>query len=333
MNFQRAATVVGLSEDRAWNGIASIELTPGGRLYCVSYTGGPKEPHPDNRVILCWSDDGGDSWTVPMTLGERSGTEACLDPCIWQDPLGRLWVQYTVCDHDMTRPLSVRFSARCDLPDAAEPVFEDLGVFCPECGYVFLLNRPTLLADGRIVLPLVFLQDPSEPGQWYFRRPQTLGCAFSDDGGESWAISARTEPPSSWGNENMIVQLGDGRLWMLARSREGRLWQCFSEDRGETWGEVTLSEIANPSSRFFIGRLQSGRLLLLNNPETGRETMTASLSDDDGRTWSEGVELMAGRAIAYPDAVQDGSGLIHCVVDVDRRRVEYRAFTEGAAGL
>ncbi len=90
MNFQRAATVVGLSEDRAWNGIASIELTPGGRLYCVSYTGGPKEPHPDNRVILCWSDDGGDSWTVPMTLGERSRTEACLDPCIWQDPLGRL---------------------------------------------------------------------------------------------------------------------------------------------------------------------------------------------------------------------------------------------------
>ncbi len=329
MEFEQATTVVGLSDDRHWNGIASIERTPGGRLYVVSYTGGPKEPHPDNRVILSWSDDGGEHWSEPVTLGERLDSRACLDPCIWLDPRGRLWVQYTVCDHDMSRPLSVRFSARCDAPDAPEPTFEDLGGCCPEAGYVFPLNRPAVLGDGRIVLPLVFLQDPGEAGQWYFRRPQTLGCAISDDRGDSWRISERTEPPSSWGNENMIVELRDGRLWMLARSRQGRLWQCFSSDRGETWGEVTLSDIPNPSSRFFIGRLQSGRLMLINNPGEGRDPMDVWLSEDDGASWPHRAALMEGATIAYPDAVQDETGLIHCVVDVDRERVEYRAWNLG----
>ncbi len=332
MRLAKSSTVVGLSADREWNGIASIERTPAGRLYVVSYTGGPREPHPDNRVILCWSDDGGDHWTEPIVLGERAGSRACIDPCIWLDPRGRLWVQYTVCEHDMTRPLSVRFSARCDVPDAPEPRFQDLGVFCPEAGYMFPLNRPTLLSEGRMVLPVVFLQDPTEPGQWYFRRPQTLGCAISDDDGESWRPSGRAEPPDSWGNENMIVELRDGRLWMLARSRTGHLWQCFSDDEGESWSEVMPSAIPNCSARFFVGRLASGRLLLINNPEPGRDPMVASLSDDEGATWAPFAEMMSGATIAYPDAVQDAGGLIHCVVDVDRRRVEYRCFAEDAIG-
>ena len=330
MKLQRATRVATVSEDRPWNGIASIERTAGGRLWCVFYTGGPREPDPANRIVLCWSDDGGTSWTEPETVADRPGPLACLDPCIWTDPRGRLVVQYTVCSHDFSEPLSVRETLRCDDPDAAEPSFEHLGVCCPELGMVFPLNRPTLLSDGRLLLGMPTLQDPAEPGQWYFRRPQKLGCAISDDGGESWRPSARVAAPDNWSNESMIVELKDGRLWMLARSRTGRLWQTFSEDRGESWGEVTASEIANPSARFFISRLASGRLILINNPGPGRDPMTVSLSEDDGGTWPCGAELMSGHTIAYPDAVQDPDGLIHCVVDVDRRHIEYRAFTEDA---
>lgn len=332
MQFERATTVVGLSDDRRWNGIASIERTPGGRLYVVSYTGGPKEPHPDNRVILCWSDDGGQTWTQPVTVADRDGPLACIDPCLWFDQRGRLWLQYILVSHDLSAPLSLQVSLRCDEPDAPTPQFGDLGVFCPEAGYVYPLNRATLLDDGRIVAPLVHLQDPEEPGQWYFARPQTLGCAISDDEGETWHLSERAEAPDAWSNENMIVELRDGRLLMLARSRAGALWRCFSEDRGETWGEVSASEIPNHSSRFFIGRLQSGRLLLINNPRPGRDPMVAYLSDDEGRSWPRESTLMEGSVIAYPDAVQGPDGVIHCVIDVDRERVEYRAFTEDAIG-
>ncbi len=332
MRLAPSSTVVGLSADREWNGIASIERTLAGRFYVVSYTGGPKDPAPENRVMLCRSDDGGETWAEPVTIAERPGPLACLDPCVWFDPRGRLWVQYTLNSHDMSAPLSLRLSLRCDEPEADELHFTDLGAFCPEAGYVFSLNRPTLLASGRLLVPLVHLQDPEEPGQWYFGCPQTLGCAISDDGGDTWRLSARAEAPDSWSNENMIVELRDGRLWMPARSRTGHLWQCFSDDAGEGWSEVTPSAIPNCSARFFIGRLRSGRLLLINNPKPGRDPMVVSLSEDDGATWPISAELMSGAVIAYPDAVQDDDGLIHCVVDVDRRRVEYRAFTEDAIG-
>jgi predicted neuraminidase len=333
MDFVQATTVVGQSDERKWNGIASIEVTPGGRLYCTSYTGDEREPRPGNRVILCRSDDEGETWTEPITVGERPGTVSCVDSCIWEDPQGRMWLQYTVDDVGFKRPLSVRASLRCDEPDADEPNWQDLGVFCPEAGTIFTLNRATILDGGRTVVPLVYCQDPTEPEQHYFSRPQLLGCAISDDGCETWRLGERVEAPDSWSNENMIVELQDGRLWMLARSRQGKLWQCFSEDRGETWGEVTLSDIPNPSARFYIGRLQSGRLLLINNPtESGRDPMDAWLSEDDGATWPLRATLMEGATIAYPDAVQDADGLIHCVVDVDRERVEYRAFREDAIG-
>ncbi|MCD6361799.1 MAG: exo-alpha-sialidase [Armatimonadetes bacterium] len=330
MQFEQATRIATVSGDRTWNGIAGIERTGAGRLWCVFYTGGPKEPDPSNRVVVCRSDDGGTTWTEPRTVAERPGSLACIDPCVWLDPRGRLVVHYTLCSHDFTEPLCLRGALRCNDPDADEPHFEDLGVLCPELGFVFSLNRPALLSDGRLLLPIPTLQDPAEPGQWYFGRPQKLACAISDDGGESWRPSAQVAAPDNWSNENMIVELTDGRLWMLARSRTGFLWQTFSDDRGESWGEVTASDIPNPSARFFIGRLASGRLLLINNPGPGRDPMTVSLSEDDGATWPVSAELMSGATIAYPDVVQDPEGLIHCVMDVDRRHIEYRAFTEDA---
>lgn len=328
MDFIRSARIATVSDDQAWAGIASVERTPIGRLFCVFYTGGPKEPAPENRVALSCSDDSGETWTEPLTIAEKPGALACIDPCIWMDPRERLVVQYTVYSHDFSEPLSVRETLRCDEPDADEPRFERLGVCCPELGLVFPLNRPTLLADGRLVLPMVTLQDPLEPGQGYFSRPHKLACAISDDGGESWRPSTRVAAPDNSSSENMIVELRDGRLWMLARSVTGRLWQTFSEDRGETWGPVTASEIADASSRFYIGRLASGRLMLINNPGPGRDPMMVSLSDDDGATWPQSTVLMSGATIAYPDAVQDPEGIVHCVVDVDRKHIEYRAFRE-----
>ncbi len=330
MEFAQATRVATVSDDRPWCGIASIERTAAGRLFCVFYTGGPKEPAPDNRIVLCWSDDAGDTWTEPLTIAEKPGPLACIDPCVWFDSAGRLVVQYTVCSHDLTEPMSMRETLRCTDPDAAEPRFDHLGVCCPELGLVFPLNRPTVLSDGRLVLPMTALQDPTEPGQWYFGRPQKLACAISDDGGETWRPSARVAAPDNWSNESMVVELRDGRLWMLARSRIGHLWQTFSDDRGKTWSEVTESAIANSSARFFIGRMASGRLMLINNPGPGRDPMTVSLSEDDGATWPYTTELMSGATIAYPDAVQDPGGLIHCVVDVDRRHIEYRAYSEDA---
>ena len=77
---------------RTWQGIPGLERTAKGRVFASWFTGGPKEPSPDNTVVLSRSDDGGKTFTAPeaMALPMSDGTR-CFDPTLWIDPKGRLW--------------------------------------------------------------------------------------------------------------------------------------------------------------------------------------------------------------------------------------------------
>jgi predicted neuraminidase len=120
----------------------------------------------------------------------------------------------------------------------------------------------------------------------------------------------------------MIVELRDRRLWMLARTRYG-IGESFSSDKGRTWSEPRPSALQNPSARFFIRRLSSGRLLLVKNGPTDRRVnkrshMTAFLSDDDGKTWRGGLLLDERASVSYPDGFQAPNGVIHILYDWNR---------------
>jgi hypothetical protein len=116
----------------------------------------------------------------------------------------------------------------------------------------------------------------------------------------------------------MIVELKDGRLWMLIRT-EKVLWESHSSDKGRTWTEGKPSTIATPHSRFFIRRLSSGNLLLVNHYKFyGRSHLTAQLSTDEGTTWNDGLLLDERLVVSYPDADQGTDGMIYLVYDHDR---------------
>jgi hypothetical protein len=117
----------------------------------------------------------------------------------------------------------------------------------------------------------------------------------------------------------MIVELKNGQLWMLMRSGVNYLWESFSSDKGKTWSEGKAGSISSPASRFFIRRLQSGNLLLVNHYKfTGRSHLTAMISTDDGISWNEGLLLDERESVSYPDGVQDKDGTIWIVYDRDR---------------
>ena len=61
----------------------------------------------------------------------------------------------------------------------------------------------------------------------------------------------------------MFVELKDGRVWMLARTRDGAM-QSISSDGGKTWTDPTFPTFKHPAARFHIRRLASGHLLLVN---------------------------------------------------------------------
>ncbi len=75
---------------RIWQGIPSIERSRGGRLFAAFYSGGIKEQL-GNFVVLLKSDDDGRTWSEPIAAAYLSERDRCYDPCLWMDPLGRLW--------------------------------------------------------------------------------------------------------------------------------------------------------------------------------------------------------------------------------------------------
>ena len=311
----------------SWQGCPGVERTPNGRLFFTWFTGGAYEPDPANMVVLCYSDDDGKTHSPLQVLAApKEEEERYYNPAPWIDPRGRLW--YIYCHSNIKTGLHGVYARVCKNPDAPEPVFGpafrlDFGV-----PYSFRINKPALLSSGEWVLPVTFTNEPvhlwslyATPSAQYLQ-----GAAISRDEGKTWRLHGSVAAPHP-AQEGMITELKDGRLWMLLRTSAGFLWESFSTDKGATWSEGASSKIASPGSRFFIRRLSSGNLLLVNHYHFDRDDkgaglrshLTAKISTDDGKTWGEGLLLDARAGISYPDGVESGDGFIRIVYDYDRR--------------
>src|SRR3546814_17063288 len=86
---------------------------------------------------------------------------------------------------------------------------------------------------------------------------------------------------------------------------------------------MTESNIQHPSSRLFIRRLKSGRILLIKNgkelhKQEGRNYFSAWLSDDDGKTWKGGLVIDDREKVTYPDGFKAPDGTIYVTYDPNR---------------
>ena len=142
-----------------------------------------------------------------------------------------------------------------------------------------------------------------------------------------------------------MVELRDGRLWMLIRTFYG-IAESYSSDHGRTWSEPVPSRFKHVErgARVFFRRLASGRLLLVKHGAIDQQTPTRSLlaaflSEDDGATWSGGLLLVDRTGVSYPDGFQAPDGRIHIIYDRNRaadREILLARFTEAdilAGGL
>jgi predicted neuraminidase len=156
----------------------------------------------------------------------------------------------------------------------------------------------------------------------------------SSDEGKTWQVRGGCQIPPDMRafDEHMFVERKDGAIWMLARSNTGFLLESLSRDKGKTWPAAEPSAIKHPSARFFIRRLNSGKLLMVKHHETtGRNRLTALLSEDEGQTWTDGLLLDERSTVSYPDGVQDGDGKIYIIYDRNRtkdRQILMAVFTE-----
>lgn len=308
--------------NRLWQGCPTILCTPKGRLFAGWYSGGSGEPSLSNYNLLIRSDDHGLTWSEPLLVIESLKQERviAIDIQLWLDPMNRMHLFWTQRDANVPiqSPDHLRlWSIICDDPDADELKWSEPQMIAPG----FLRCQPTVLSDGRWVLCAY---------DWFGTR---YHYSESADQGKTWIRregSGKTNPTNF--DESMILERKDGSLLMFARNTSaGFISQSISPDMGKTWEETSLSSVPNPSTRFYLRRLKSGRVLLINNNDSKRRiNMTAMLSEDDGKTWKYSL-LVDPRETSYPDAVEGSDGYIYTVHDRGRgsfREIIISRFTE-----
>ncbi|MBQ9784364.1 MAG: helix-turn-helix domain-containing protein [Clostridia bacterium] len=296
------------TDRRLWQGIPSIEVTARGRIFLTFYSGGTAEAR-GNFCVLVKSDDGV-RFTEPIAAAFVEGDARCYDPCLWIDPLGRLWFWWAQAPNNAVRAVI------CDDPDAETLVWgEEFTI-----GHDVMMNKPTVLSTGEWLFPVAVWHRDLKAGLWEHTTESGERLAFvylSTDHGKSFVRLGGADVSNRAFDEHMVVELRDGTLEMLVRCKDG-IGVARSWDGGLHWVEEKGRRIPNPSSRFHIRRLPSGRLLLINHVDfTGRNNLYALLSDDDGKTWSSKMLLDARALVSYPD-VTERDGFIYVTYDRER---------------
>lgn len=310
-------------DTRLFQGIPGIERAANGRLWALWYAGGPDEPGegPGNYVVLVTSDDDGQTWSGPRLVIHPPGPVRAYDPCLWHDPLGRLWLFWAQSYH---------------LWDGRSGVWaivtEDSGKETPGwspprrlCDGI-MMNKPTVLSTGEWLLcASVWERAAGEGTPPAYRHDlgarRGANVIASTNQGRTWSFRGQAIVPERVFDEHMIVERQDGSLWMLVRAAYG-IGESTSIDRGKTWSPGRRSAIRHVNSRFFVRRLHSGRLLLVTHePPDGktRSHLIARLSDDDGRTWHGGLTIDERPGVSYPDGVQSPDGTIYLAYDYARQ--------------
>ena len=332
---------------RRWQGIPSIEVTDGGKIFVNFYSGQDAEVG-GNIMVLCVSTDGGKSFRSCEAVVEHPDPQCRIyDPCLWIDPHGVLWMSWTQA-RGFNDGRSGVWVSQCSDPDA-----DNLVCSPPRrIANGIMMNKPIVTSNGDWLFPTAIWCDTSGsvPTERHGLENEQFSNVYASlDEGRTIALRGHADIPHRSFDENMIVEKRDGSLWMLTRTFDG-IGESFSTDGGYTWTPGRKSHIDGPCSRFHIRRLRSGRLLMINHYQfdqridledimsqgnvkswKGRSHLTALLSEDDGQTWPYYLLLDERNEVSYPDAKEAADGMIYVCYDWERvtqREILMARFTE-----
>lgn len=317
---------------------ATIAETPDGDLV-TAFFGGTKERNPDVCIWVCRKPKGTEGWTAPMQVADGIVNDtlryACWNPVLFQQPGadGELWLFYKV-GPNVAKWKGYLIRSRDGGQTWSAPEALPEGFLGPA------KNKPEWI-DGRILSPC-----STEGSHW------NLHFEWTDDRGATWHKTGVLASEESVQTQNRIsdgpdagksealyaiqpsiLRLADGRLRLLARTRNAKLATATSNDRGETWSRLELSEVENNQSGIDAVTLRDGRhVLIYNDFETlpgtrkgPRTPLSIAVSDDDGTTWRHVLTLEESPVsqYSYPSIIEGRDGTLHAVYTWRRQRIKY----------
>lgn len=124
----------------------------------------------------------------------------------------------------------------------------------------------------------------------------------SDDHGKNWSL---IDSPITPADESKVMELEDGTLMINSRvSKSGLRYIHSSTDNGKTWTTKKDAQLTDPACnasliRYSLKDNSSNKNILIFsnlNAKDSRENLTVRISYDEGKTWSKGKTIYAGKA-------------------------------------
>ena len=303
------------TDHQCWTGGTPAPLSDGRML--LPY-GGPVSPHGPlgaTRVFCRITDDLGKTWGPEREVSYHPESNAC-GPCAFTARDGVVRIIYMGFYASVWEAGEPDFAkTRSDLwciesHDDGETWTNSRMIFR---GYTGATNGAIETSSGHLVVP--FSYDVPLPGRL------VSACVVSSDKGKTWTLGNAIDIGGAGDHdgalEPTVVELRDGRLWMLIRTTRGQFWEAFSSDNGLTWSEAKPSKISSISAPGHVIRLKSGRLALAwnNTAETSkrRDALSIALSEDDGHTWTAPIICARAKQVSYPALAEPRPGLIWVV--------------------
>ena len=282
----------------------------------ASFFGGTKERNPDVEIYISRFVDG--KWLAPVSVangvqpdGKRLPT---WNPVLYQVPGGELLLFYKIGPKPSewwglmktSKDGGVTWSEATKLPD---------GNIGP------VKNKPVLLSNGNLFAP-----SSREGDGW------KVHFEVTKDNGKTW----RTIGPIA-GNgldaiQPSILHHSNGKLQILARSRNRAIVESWSTDNGETWSPLSKTSLPNNNSGTDAVTMQDGRQVLVYNhvlppgdlAKGARTPLNVSVSKD-GKRWSAALILEDSpiSQYSYPAVIQTADGLLHFIYTWRRQKIKH----------
>jgi len=296
---------------------STIAETPRGLV--AAFFGGTRERNPDVEIYVSRREN--NHWTTPVSVANgimsSNSRQPTWNPVLYQVPGGELLLFYKVGPSPATwkgwmkssRDYGVSWSEARALPD---------GFIGP------VKNKPVLLSNGVLISP------SSKEGDGWKVHFET-----SSDFGTTWTmIGPINDGKTTNAIQPSILHYKDGRLQILARSKERAILQSWSTDNGKTWSPLTPTELPNNNSGTDAVTLKDGRQLLVYNhvlpPDSvkngkGARTPLNLAYSRDGKTWYAAAILEDSpiSQYSYPSIIQGSDGMVHIVYTWRRERIKY----------
>ena len=292
--------------------------------FIAAWFGGTHEQNQDVGIRVSKYDGENWSWPVEVANGIQNETlrYPCWNPVLFQPKEGPLMLFYKV-GPSPREWWGMLIISEDEGKSWSKPVKLGEGKLGHLIGPV--KNKPVQLSDGTIICPSSTEAEGSQGGKWrvHFEITKDLGKTWKIVGSINDGVEFDAIQPS-------ILTYPHGKMQILCRTKQKVISQSWSEDNGETWSEMTATELPNPSAGTDALTLKDGRQLLIYNHTTRegefpkqRNMLNLAISKD-GFQWKPVMTLERQEGeYSYPAIIQATDGLVHITYTYRRESVKH----------